>query len=148
MSSLAALSNYLLVSPHIRESPEWKAVHNKIEECAEDPSKPFILLDGPSGVGKTQLALSQTKKSIYLLLTPPRSERSQPVYSPFLLQSLRLLVEMEKDIARLLEHGVETFDMAEILFGVKYFTLGYLARLWEELDRQKTGRSGPCGKRC
>jgi len=90
---------HTFLSPQIQLTPEWKDVDNKIEECAKDPSQPFIVIDGPSGVGKTQLALSQTRKSIYLLLTAPQSERSQPVYKPFLAQTLK------EDISRLLGLG-------------------------------------------
>jgi hypothetical protein len=143
LTELKVLHQYICIGKKLAASDEAQAVLSTVLEIDEfaDP-RPFLLMDGPSGVGKTQMVatLSTTKQLgsfLYFLLSPLR--HPQYVYQPFVQQSQLFRQYAEADCTTLGgDTTVNNLAEAELRnCATQLKTLGYVDFLLKTMKMMK-----------
>lgn len=84
-----AWNQYQEVSALLVDAPEVKELVNLMNECSQHSDRPYVFIEGSSGEGKTQMALTTTSKcredgrQAYYLLCIGVCETSQRIYRYF-----------------------------------------------------------------
>lgn len=96
-----------------RDCAELQAINRCIEDVYVAGAKPlpFILIDGPSGVGKTQTAFALRRKVEYLVLSPP-GDGGQHIYAAFEGKSKCFRDAVRLDLLAIGEDGYSTTSLS------------------------------------
>ncbi len=105
-----ALLRYRVIGNFLRGAPEIESLNQKIDLCLQSTVvwKPFVVVTGSSGVGKTQalfaLENNTRKRYVYLLGDKFSRRQIQAVHEAFLLPSTAFNVAVEFEARRARDH--------------------------------------------